>query len=70
MNNFIEVHNKNIGSPELINLAHVEEIRPDGNGVCIYFAFNRAGCDEQDYIRAKESYDTIKQLIGGNDGES
>lgn len=63
MNNFIEVHGKDIDKPVLINLSHVEEICPDGNGVIIYFAFNAPECYEQDYIRAKESYDKIKLLI-------
>ena len=63
MNNFIEVHSIDLGKPVLINLSHVEEIIPSQDGVDIYFAFTPPGYTDQDYIKAEESYDKIKQLI-------
>lgn len=62
MAEFICVHEK--GEERLINLNWVEEIRPNMYGNAeIYFAFNAAGCCEQDYITSDESYGEVKRKI-------
>lgn len=48
----------------MINLAWVEEIRPDDDGkAVIYFAFQGAGYLEQDHIKTDESYGEVKKKI-------
>ena len=59
MNRFIEVH-KN-GKPCLINTRWIEEI----TGNTIYFAFTVPQAIEQDYIKADETYEQLKELIWG-----
>lgn len=63
MTDFIEVHENGVKS--LINLAWVEEIRPSEDKAVIYFAFQGAGCVEQDNMRVDESYEDLKECIWG-----
>lgn len=62
MNNFIEVtiNDKKI----LINLNHIEEIHEEEDRSCtIYYAFNIPNAIEQDYIKPKESYKKVRNMI-------
>lgn len=57
---FIVVHEN--GEERMINLAWVEEVRPDKNdNAIIYFAFQCAGCIE--YIKTNETYNEVKSQI-------
>ena len=59
---FIVVHEN--GEERMVNLAWVEEVRPDeNNNATIYFAFQSVNCIEQDYIKADETYNEIKSQI-------
>ena len=57
------------GVHRLINAEIVEEVRINyDGGVDIYLAFNCPHAEEQDYVRAKESYSKVKKmLLGGAD---
>lgn len=62
MAKFVVVHENS--EERMINLDWVEEIRQDeDNKADIYFAFQVAGCIEQDYIITDESYDEVKLRI-------
>lgn len=62
MSDFITVHEN--GEERLINLAWVEEIRPDNDAkAVVYFAFQGVGCIEQDCIKTDESYCEVKRKI-------
>ena len=62
MTKFIEVHLN--GGSYLINLAHVELIECNTDGICvIYFAFSVPDAKYQDYIIPDETYEQIKSKI-------
>lgn len=61
MHGFIIVHEK--GAERMVNLAWVEQVRPDENHTYIHFAFQGQDYCEPDYIMADESFDEIKKLI-------
>ena len=65
---FIEVTNI-AGKKRLINLAWVEDIWDEENGVCIYFAYSAPHAVEQHYIRVLESYEEIKRKVGAENGK-
>ena len=61
MAKFIIVHEK--GQERMVNLAWVEEIRPDDGRAIVYLAFQGNDCLEPDYIRTDESYEAVKEKI-------
>lgn len=61
MAEFIIVHEN--GKERMVNLAWVEEIRPDGGQAFIYYAFQNGGCIEQDYVKTDEPYEVVKKMI-------
>lgn len=67
MARFIEVTDCD-GKKRIINLAWVEEVWEEENGVCIYFAFSAPHAGEQDYLYVRESYEEIKRKLDIKNG--
>ena len=61
---FIELTNYVTGEKELVNTQWIEEIRDGIDCRIVYFAFCINDEYEQDYLRVKEEYHKIKQLLG------
>lgn len=61
MDEFIVVHEN--GEERIVNLAWVEEIRPDDGRAFFYYAFQGAGYMEQDSIKTDEPYNAVKRMI-------
>lgn len=61
MRRFIEVNSN--GQRVLVNLNHVAEVREIDGECLICFAHARTDGIEQDYIKPKESYSFVRELI-------
>lgn len=66
MAKFIEVNGVDY-KKHLINVNHIEEVESDIAGrAIIYFAFNCPNAIEQDYMKLRDSYEHIRDLLIGD----